>query len=102
MCAGNLAVFQEFLACVKPARKSMPVNELNQCVAYLIAIQKVISSHCHFGWKADRPFSGVDFGKQTFVHLMGRGANRPLLVGFRSGRFGAPSNITGRSFRLNR
>lgn len=32
-------------------------------------------------WKADRLFSGGDWGKQTFVHLMGQGANRPFFGG---------------------
>jgi len=27
----------------------------------------------HLWWKADRLFSGGDWGKQTFVHLMGQG-----------------------------
>ena len=34
---------------------------------------------CFFWWKAARPFSGSEGGKQTFVHSMGKVANRPFL-----------------------
>jgi len=52
---------------------------------YNLTINGVIKVHADFArlrqnwWKAARPFSGSEGGKQTFVHSMGKVANRPFL-----------------------